>query len=607
VRKVEAATESINQQFAIQTNFPPCSGHKVADKCQQMRMMRDTAGNIPEPHWYAGIQLLCHSIEGDPLIHEWSKGYAGYSEQETDTKIAQVRSQNLGPSLCSTFASRNPGGCDGCPVEGKISSPAQLGRPEIQRNMEPPTSKPALLPVTIPVDPQAPSSETPAAQVPAAQTPPLLLLGELNKEYAWVRKQKQIYRFRHADFIKLEELRNALANWPTVQAGDSPKPVSAVNAWLRSPDRREYDDVVYEPGQPAIYQNKINLWKGWGWEPIAGDIKPWSDLLDEAFGVGTIERTYVEQWFAYQIQNPGAKLYTAVVLWSPIQGIGKTLIGVTFAMLFGENASVISSDVIRSSFNDWSKRKQFILGEETTSQDARGSMDSLKHLITGDTIIINEKYQPRITLRNTINFMFTSNHPNAVQIDMNDRRFFVVEFVGDKLSLEFFAAFVNWRDERGGLSALMHHLLHVPLDGFNPTAAPPATGAKEQMMEASLSDLERWIHDRYTDLAAPILSEVVYAGDLANQYYGQKGQYATETAIGRALTRVGRCARKRVDFPPGGRKQLCAIRRHQYWSSAPEKVWAEEYEKGCTMRANGAAAAAKLTLATAPRSRHGLH
>ena len=127
IRKVESATEGINQAFAVQTSFPPCSGARVAERCAQVRTIRDTRGNIPEPHWYAGIQLLTHAIEGDELIHEWSKGYAGYSEDETAKKIAQVRGQSLGPTLCSTFEARNPSGCDNCPFRGKISSPAQLG------------------------------------------------------------------------------------------------------------------------------------------------------------------------------------------------------------------------------------------------------------------------------------------------------------------------------------------------------------------------------------------------------------------------------------------------------------------------------------------------
>jgi len=126
-RQVEAKTETLNQAFAVKHSFPPCSGTKVADRCAQVRVVRDTRGRVAEPHWYAAIQLLCNSTEGDELIHEWSNGHASYSVEETNRKITQVRSQAMGATLCTTFESRNPGGCDGCAFRGKISSPAQLG------------------------------------------------------------------------------------------------------------------------------------------------------------------------------------------------------------------------------------------------------------------------------------------------------------------------------------------------------------------------------------------------------------------------------------------------------------------------------------------------
>src|SRR3990167_2078199 len=127
VFQVEAKTETINQDFAIKRDFPPCSGEKVATRCAQLAKMRDTRGCISEPHWYACIQLLCHAVEGDELIHTWSRGYEGYTHEETSRKIGQIRGQSLGPTLCSTFEDRRSTGCDGCPFKGKISSPAQLG------------------------------------------------------------------------------------------------------------------------------------------------------------------------------------------------------------------------------------------------------------------------------------------------------------------------------------------------------------------------------------------------------------------------------------------------------------------------------------------------
>lgn len=148
VKSRETPNEKLNAAFAIQRDFPPCSAKKVADRCPQLAKMRDTKGCITEPHWYAGIQLMSHAIEGDELIHEWSNGYAGYSSDETDRKIAQIRSQHLGPTLCTTFEGRNPGGCDTCPFKGKISSPAQLGA-EIRSAPPPTTQYPSPEPIRL--------------------------------------------------------------------------------------------------------------------------------------------------------------------------------------------------------------------------------------------------------------------------------------------------------------------------------------------------------------------------------------------------------------------------------------------------------------------------
>ncbi|MBK8773015.1 MAG: DUF927 domain-containing protein [Rhizobiales bacterium] len=128
-RQVEARTETLNQAFAVKNSFPPCSGTKVADRCAQVRVVRDNAAGLTEPQFYTAVQLLVNSIEGDELIHQWASKNPHYNRASgfVDKKIAQIREQSIGPPLCTTFESRNPGGCDGCAFRGKISSPAQLG------------------------------------------------------------------------------------------------------------------------------------------------------------------------------------------------------------------------------------------------------------------------------------------------------------------------------------------------------------------------------------------------------------------------------------------------------------------------------------------------
>lgn len=115
----------LNEGLSITRTYAPAHAEIIAEKCNQIKMMKDSGGDISEPHWYAAIQLLNKTIDGESVIHAWSKGYTGYSREETDAKIRQV--SEMGPTLCSTFESRNPDGCVNCKFAGHINTPIQLG------------------------------------------------------------------------------------------------------------------------------------------------------------------------------------------------------------------------------------------------------------------------------------------------------------------------------------------------------------------------------------------------------------------------------------------------------------------------------------------------
>lgn len=104
--------------------YQKVSAEKVADRCNQIKLFRDTGG-VSEPHWYHALQIMQHTIEGEPQGHAWSKTYSSYTEGETDQKLSQVR--GMGPTLCSKFKDVNPDGCKNCPFAGKITTPVQLG------------------------------------------------------------------------------------------------------------------------------------------------------------------------------------------------------------------------------------------------------------------------------------------------------------------------------------------------------------------------------------------------------------------------------------------------------------------------------------------------
>lgn len=117
--------KQINEGAATIATYGPTSAHLVADQCNQIRMMREKGGDIAEPVWFAAIQVLNKTIEAPEIIHLWSSGYKDYSRAETDAKIERI--VGMGPSLCSTFESRNSKGCENCKFAGKIATPLQLG------------------------------------------------------------------------------------------------------------------------------------------------------------------------------------------------------------------------------------------------------------------------------------------------------------------------------------------------------------------------------------------------------------------------------------------------------------------------------------------------
>jgi len=406
---------------------------------------------------------------------------------------------------------------------------------------------------------------------------------EMNQRYVWVKKTSRAFRLEHFDFVSPADLRNTYANQLVEVQQDGRRVMRPLgDAWMRSPSRRECRDIAYLPGKPRIVDGSLNLWTGWGVQAVEGDVTPWREFLQALFASDPASMKWFEQWCAYPIQHPGTKLATAVVLWSAQQGVGKTLLAQGLGRLYGDNFRTITAAELHGSFNSWAKGCQFVLGEENASLDQRADANALKHLITGRTITINEKHQPTYEQRNAMNFLFTSNHPDAFHLEMHDRRFFVWEVTCGKLPASVYKAFANWLGD-GGAEALMYHLQHLDLTGFDPYAEAPLTDAKRRMIDASRSELERWLEDVSTPEAMKEAfgKEIVSAEDLARKYQQSFGARVSTTAVGKALVRLGLPVqdRRKVSLPCGKRVNVQVLTRREHWVAQDNTAWVIDYER----------------------------
>lgn len=116
---------SSDAEFTVPFNTPPGDAHQIADRCAAMGQIRELRGNVQEPLWYAGLQVIAHCANAEHIAIEWSNGHPEFSIEETLEKLA--RASHVGPTTCERFEALGAP-CGACPFHGKITSPIRLGR-----------------------------------------------------------------------------------------------------------------------------------------------------------------------------------------------------------------------------------------------------------------------------------------------------------------------------------------------------------------------------------------------------------------------------------------------------------------------------------------------
>ncbi len=369
---------------------------------------------------------------------------------------------------------------------------------------------------------------------------------------------------------------------------------NALVEWTKWPRQTRHSRLVYEPGKDRVLDNNsLNTWHGWGVRPRKGSVEPFKKLMDQAFAGAEEGREWFTRWLAYPLQNPGAKMYAAAVLWSSRQGTGKSLLGYTMGRIYGRNFGVVGEAELHGAFNDWQTGRQLILGEEVTGSDRRAEADRLKKTITGETVRVNLKYQQPYEVRDCLNYLFTTNHPDAFLLDRHDRRYFVHEMAaGRELELDekwFTQVYDPWFRSDEGAGALFHWLLQVDLKGFDAKSRPPATEARQEMVEVSGSEVDHTARellaapDRYLKIGDGVIPRDLFTLDELVGLVDPDGrQRVGKLALAKALKRIGASP-----YPTRigtGVVKLVAVRNLEKWRAAThaERVanYTGEPEKG---------------------------
>ncbi|MDR3549981.1 MAG: DUF5906 domain-containing protein [Candidatus Babeliales bacterium] len=273
---------------------------------------------------------------------------------------------------------------------------------------------------------------------------------------------------------------------------------NVADIWLKSPSRRKYKNIVFDPTTTECLNGNYNLWKGFTRIPRQGDCSKYWDHVKDNICSGDQELyNHVRKWLAYIFQYPD-QVHTALVLQAS-QGTGKNSFVEPLGRLLGAHFAPLSSIAeLVSNFNFHLKNAVLIHANEALWGGNRKDLGALKAMITEQYCLIEGKGKDRIQVRNFKHVILSSNEDWPVFLDSDDRRFLVIRVSEQcKENYEYFKLIQDQLDN-AGYEALLYDLLHEDLTDFNPRRMPASIDAFSIKLRSAESP-HRYIHEVLCD------------------------------------------------------------------------------------------------------------
>jgi hypothetical protein len=281
----------------------------------------------------------------------------------------------------------------------------------------------------------------------------------------------------------------------TVDAGKGKKRTitkAPFDIWIDSPNRREFEKIVFDASGAEIPLNHINTWVGFRYTDA--EVEKIGVTFDTGnFGVqrflahifNVLCNKNVEvwlwllKWIAFQFQNPGVSCCSAV-LCAGNEGCGKSIVFNNIGYLFGRHYLCTSSiEDLCGRFNARILGKVFVLINELDLVE-KATNSQLKALITDDIKRTENKFHMPLFVNQGINLCATTNRPHddIVHVGAQARRYLMLHC---KTMPQCDRAYFNAMSEffvaqnHSGHKSLYFLFRNLDLSNFDPRTVPVTT------------------------------------------------------------------------------------------------------------------------------------
>ena len=335
-------------------------------------------------------------------------------------------------------------------------------------------------------------------------------ISELNAKYFVVRDGSKTFvcSLSHNQALNRQELSRMtfqdFKNYYGNQFVEITKPDGATAfkskgaAWVESPKRRTYGEIVMMPGC-ADTGNNFNLWQGFAVKAVKG---AWRLLRRHIFEVvccsDDILYQYVVRWLARMFQHPEKQGEVAVVLQGG-RGTGKGFFGNALCRIMGQHAChVTNSKHVTGNFNGHLEDIILLFADESFFAGDKQADNVMKGLITESSIPIERKGVDLKHVPNMLHVLMASNSDWVVPAGTDERRYCVLK-VSDRYAQDhaYFSALKQEMDN-GGLEAMLYELQEMDISGFNVRDVPNTAGLLDQKIQ-SLDPIAAWWFQKLHD------------------------------------------------------------------------------------------------------------
>lgn len=278
------------------------------------------------------------------------------------------------------------------------------------------------------------------------------------------------------------------------EKGKNDREQDAFEIWLASADRLSFDGIAFQPDRTKENPKSLNVFTGFAVAPAkGGSYALFKEHVEQNVCAGDLKlATFIWDWSADLLQNPGRKSGVAIVLRGE-KGTGKSTFSNVLAHLIGDRYTEVidSAEGFVGRFSGHLERKLLLVVEEAYHANNPAHEARLKSLVTGHRLSIERKGVDTYTAPSFFRVVMTSNADHVLPSSVGERRFVCLDVSAARKQDGAFFQEMHRELDAGGYQALMADLQSRDISKRD-FSKPPITAALSDQIRLSMKPEEAW-------------------------------------------------------------------------------------------------------------------